>query len=113
MRAGDVVLVRFPFTSLDSTKKRPALLLRATVLTPKIQLLTVAMITSQIDKLKIEGDCLLDAWEAAKLLHPSLVRLAKVATLDLELIDKRLGRLSPSDLNVIRSRFCSLYKFWL
>lgn len=34
------------------------------------------------------GDVLLADWKAAGLLHPSLLRLAKIATIDAELIDK-------------------------
>jgi len=43
--------------------------------TTKNKLVTIAMITSQIDGLKFPGDVLLNEWKAANLLHPSLARL--------------------------------------
>ncbi len=41
-------------------------------------------------------------WKGAGLWHPSLLRLAKVATVDEEVIDKTIGRLSANDLDEAR-----------
>jgi streptogramin lyase len=46
---GSIVIVRFPFTSLEHDKKRPALVLRRTRYSPDLALLTVAMVTSQVE----------------------------------------------------------------
>jgi hypothetical protein len=71
------------------------------------------MITSQIEALKLDGDVLLADWKAAGLLHPSLLRLAKVATIDAELIEKIVGKLTPSDLVKARSAFQGVFSAWL
>lgn len=113
MKPGDVVLVRFPFTDLVAEKKRPALLLAHTPRSSRYRLATVAMITSQIDALKLEGDVLLADWKAAGLLHPSLLRLAKIATIDTELIDKRVGRLTSPDTRAARIAFQGVFSDWL
>lgn len=113
MKAGDVVLVRFPFTDLEAAKKRPALVLAHTARAPRYRLATVAMITSKVDALELEGDVRLTHWKAAGLLHPSLLRLAKVATIDAELIDKVVGRLSSSDLGTTRRTFQRVFSAWL
>jgi hypothetical protein len=60
VKAGDVALVRFPFADLATTKKRPALVLAETVRSPRNRLATLAMITSQVEALRLEGDVLLD-----------------------------------------------------
>lgn len=113
MKPGDIALVRFPFTELAAAKKRPALVLAQTLRSPRNRLATVAMITSQVDALKLDGDVLLGDWKAAGLLHPSLLRLAKVATIDVELIDKVIGKLSSSDLEAARAAFHRLFATWL
>ncbi len=113
MKAGDVALVRFPFTDVASTKKRPALVLAATTRSPRYRLATLAMITSQTEALKLEGDVLLEDWKAAGLLHPSLLRLAKVATIDVELVDKTIGRLSTGDLRAARQAFRRVFSEWM
>ena len=113
MRPGGVALVRFPFTDLAATKKRPALVLARTARSPRNRLATVAMITSQTEALKLDGDILLADWKAAGLLHPSLLRLAKLATIDEQLIDKTIGRLSPGDLRATRTAFREMFAVWL
>jgi mRNA interferase MazF len=112
MKPGDVVLVKFPFTQLLTTKKRPALVMQVASHSPKIKLLTVAMITSRVEGMRLPGDVVLENWKKPELLHPSLVRLCKMATVDQELIIKTMGRLSPTDLKLIRNSFCKLYAFW-
>ena len=113
MKPGDVTLVRFPFTELAADKKRPALVLAATTRSPRNRLATVAMITSQVEALKLPGDVALAEWKDAGLLHPSLLRLAKVATIDAELVDKRLGRLTERDLMAARGAFRQVFASWL
>lgn len=113
MKAGDIVLIKFPFSDLESSKKRPALVLSRSELTPKVGLLTIAMITSKIEGLKIPGDCIVKKWQDAGLLHESLVRLSKIATVDKELMLKKLGSLHHDDLVKIKSAFQKHFKFWL
>jgi mRNA interferase MazF len=113
VKPGDIVLVRFPFTDLASTKKRPALVLAASVRSPRNQLATLAMITSRIESLKLEGDVVLKDWRPAGLLHPSLLRLAKVATVDRELIERAIGRLSSRDHEAARGAFRQVFTAWI
>lgn len=113
MKPGDIALVRFPFTELAADKKRPALILARTARSPRNRLATVAMITSQVEALELSGDVVLTEWKAAGLLHPSLLRLAKVATIDEDLIDKQLGRLSKRDLAAAAGAFRQVFASWL
>lgn len=105
MKPGDVALVRFPFADVATTKKRPALVLAQTVRSPRNRLTTLAMITSQIESLRLEGDVLLDQWKAAGLLHPSLLRVAKIATVEADLVEKVIGKLGPRDHEAAREAF--------
>ena len=113
MKAGDVVLVRFPFTDLGATKKRPALVLAHTARSSRYRLVTLAMITSQVESLRLDGDVVLENWKGGGLLHPSLLRLAKVATVDGDLVDKGIGRLSASDLAATRDAFRRVFSPWM
>jgi mRNA interferase MazF len=113
MKAGEIVLVRFPFTDAATTKKRPALLLARTARSTRYRLATLAMITSQIEAMALEGDVKLADWETAGLLHPSLLRLAKVATVDEELIEKTIGTLSARDMEAARGAFRRVFATWM
>lgn len=113
MKPGDVALVRFPFADLATTKKRPALVLAETVRSPRNRLTTLAMITSQVEALRLEGDVLLDQWKAAGLLHPSLLRLAKIATVETELVEKVIGKLAGRDHAAARDAFPRVFATWM
>jgi mRNA-degrading endonuclease toxin of MazEF toxin-antitoxin module len=76
----------------------------------RYRIATVAMITSQVEALTLDGDI---PWQTAGLLHPSLLRLAKVATIDEELIDKAVGRLSARDLTAARAAFRRVFTSWV
>jgi len=109
---GSVVLVRFPFVDIETTKKRPALVLARTSRSPRNVLVTLAMITSQVEALRIPGDVELDHWQEAGLLHPSLLRVAKVATVDASLVEATIGRLSESDLQAAGTAFRKVFAAW-
>lgn len=113
MNSGAIVLVHFPFSNLRTTKKRPALVLTTVDLADKPALVTVAMITSQVDGIALDGDIRLRDWDAAHLLHPSLVRLAKIATMDVALVQTIIGHLSPRDTATIRTGLRRHLQYWL
>lgn len=110
---GDIVLVRFPFTNLETTKQRPALVLHHTLHTSKIDVMGIALITSQIENYRLKGDVLIKKWKDASLLHPSLIRLSKMATIDSTLVKKKLGRLKMADIESTKKTFSKLFGFWL
>ena len=89
--AGDIVLLKFPFTDASGSKRRPALLLLDT----GDDDIVVARVTGQLSA--TPQDVTLNEWQQAGLLLPSVVRLHKVAALQRSLVDKKLGRLTPGD----------------
>lgn len=112
-KPGDVILVRFPFSDLESSKKRPALVLAQVNLTAKVGLVSLAMVTSKIDGLKISGDCQVKDWASAGLINPSLVRLSKTATVETDIVEKKIGQLKESDFKSVKTAFRRHYAAWI
>ena len=102
-----VVRVPFPFTDRNTTKNRPAVVLSDPLAfnTPAGHSV-MAMITSQANA-PWPLDCALTDLAAAGLPAPSVVRL-KLFTLDHRLIRGEIGRLSPSDVALVRAGLSSL-----
>ncbi len=63
---GDVVLVKFHFSNLESTKKRPGLVLGRIDFSVHLQLYIIAMITSKLDTVKLKGDVKLKIYSSAR-----------------------------------------------
>ena len=98
-KRGDVVLVRFPFTDLTTTKKRPALVISTDFYNQSQINLIIAAITSQTHRLGI-GDCLIQDWREVSLAKPSQVK-AIIATIEQSLVLRKLGTLVPNDMKVV------------
>jgi len=94
---GDVVLVSFPFTGSASGKRRPAVVLVDT----GDQDLVAARVTSQTSRSPFDVD--IQDWRQAGLRLPSIVRVHKVATLQKQLIERRLGTLMHDDWANVRA----------
>lgn len=92
---GDVVKVPFPYTDRSTRQFRPALVISGTDIETTHGLLWVAMITSAQNR-GWEGDFPIPAYAAAGLPAPSVVRSAKIATIDAAQA-QRLGRV-PAEL---------------
>ena len=92
MKQGDLVLVPFPFTDLSGNKIRPALVLMNTTFD-----VTLAFISTQLHWQE-PTDILLPPNGLNGLKKPSLIRLSKLATIDLSLLKGRLGELSTNEL---------------
>ncbi|HRN55021.1 MAG TPA: type II toxin-antitoxin system PemK/MazF family toxin [Agriterribacter sp.] len=93
MAKGDIVLISFPFTNLKGSKLRPAVVLIETT-----EDLTVCFITTQIEW-KEETDLFLQPSGTNGLKRESIVRTAKIATIDRLLSKGLLGRLDQAEMD--------------
>lgn len=91
-KPGDVVLVLFPFTDLESFKKRPALVLSTEAYQRKHKDVIILALTSQSQPSR-ENQI---HWQRAGLPKPTWLKPV-VATISLNLISRQLGHLDRSD----------------
>jgi len=98
---GDVVKVRFPYTDRATRQSRPALVVSTAGVDNAHGLLWVAIITSAKNR-GWPGDVVITNLAAAGLPAPSVIRTAKIATI--EAVDAtRLGNVSATiGKNVLR-----------
>ncbi|MEJ2693185.1 MAG: type II toxin-antitoxin system PemK/MazF family toxin [Candidatus Thiodiazotropha sp.] len=93
---GEVVLVGFPFTNLQTTKKRPAVVISDTAYQQGRPDVILMAITSQMRQPLTFGEYLLRDWQQARLLKPSVLK-PLIATIEQKRIIKTMGQLSPAD----------------
>ncbi len=89
-RVGDVVSVEFPFSDLQTRKRRPGL-----ILVCEIDDLLLARVTTHSPRGAL--DLALAHWEEAGLPCASTIRLTKLATIDRRLVHHRIGHLHAHD----------------
>ena len=92
MKKGSVILIPFPFTDLRGSKIRPAVVLSKSELD-----VTICFITSEF-KWKTEYDISIFPSERNGLKVPSLIRIGKIATIDITLVLGELGELSNFEI---------------
>lgn len=71
---GDVVLVGFPFTDLQSTKKRPGAIISSAHYKKSRTDVILLAITSHVQQPLQSGDVLIEHWQAAGLAKPSIFK---------------------------------------
>ena len=96
----DIVKVPFPYTDRPVRQRRPALVVAAGELETAHGLLWLAMATSAANR-GWPGDVLVSDLTVAGLPIPSIVRPAKIATIEAGDAEP-LGRLPPRDREVVR-----------
>jgi mRNA interferase MazF len=101
-RQGDVIKVPFPYTDRSTRQSRPALVVTTGGIEDAHGLLWVVMITSAENR-GWPGDVQVNNLAAAGLPVPSVIRTAKIATI--EAADAaRLGKVSPSQFRLVARR---------
>ncbi|MBI2927790.1 MAG: type II toxin-antitoxin system PemK/MazF family toxin [Verrucomicrobia bacterium] len=93
---GEVYLCRFPFTSGESSKPRPVLVLFDIGADVVICRITSVMHTSRFDVTILH-------WQQAGLQRPSVIRLNRLVTAEKSVLLHRLGSLSEPDARVIKA----------
>lgn len=97
MKKGDIVLIPFPFTDLSGNKLRPALVLAVSSAD-----ITVAFITSQT-AFREPTDVEIQADAHSGIKKTSLIRPAKLATIDKTFAVGKIGSLASNLLNQVNS----------
>jgi len=99
---GTIVRVPFPYTDRETRQRRPALVVSNGAIGEGERLLWVVMITSAANR-RWADDIPLDVgYEECGLPAPSLIRTAKIATIEKSAADP-LGSLDPERLAAVRS----------
>ena len=101
---GDILLVRFPFTDLTTSKNRPAVILSPQSYMTRFGDIVLMPLTSQPDS---DASLALSQWRAAGLLKPTWVKPI-IGTLTTRLINKRLGKLVDVDEPCVRAALAVL-----
>lgn len=104
MAKGDVLLITFPFTNLSGSKLRPAVILAETSLD-----VTVCFITSQT-QWQEPLDVLISPSIRSGIVKQSLIRTAKIATLDRSLAKGLLGKLPQSEVAILNQNLKVLFQ---
>lgn len=92
----DIVLVPFPFTDQSTTKKRPAVVVSSDAYHRQRPDIILMAITSQFRPVTTVGEVVVQHWEAAGLIKPSVLK-PLLATIEKRLVIRTMGRLHAED----------------
>ena len=98
---GDVVLVRFPFTNQQVSKRRPAVLVSNQSYNQHKPDVILAAITSQVRTPLGFGEATIQDWQAAGLLKPSVLKPV-IVTVEKPMLAHTLGKLRQADQQTLR-----------
>lgn len=98
---GEIILVPFPFTDQTSSKKRPAVVVSTNAYNSDRPDVILMAVTSQMRHLGKTGEAVVEDWQEAGLLKPSLIKPI-LTTIDKSLVLKKLGRLSEKDCHTLQ-----------
>lgn len=101
----DVVLVPFPFTDLSSTRLRPAVV----IANPYGSDVIVAFITTQRSTRPGVADMRVAASPKNGLKRDSIIRCAKVATLDTNILVGQLGTLEKQYQKILQEKVRAVF----
>ena len=96
---GDVVLVSFVFSDETGEKRRPAVIVSSEAYHKSRQEAIIAAITSRIDR-TLAGDLLINDWQGAGLLFPSVVT-GIIRTIKQGMIASKLGVMPRADMEAV------------
>lgn len=100
-KAGDIVLLKFPFSDQTTTKKRPAVIISSDVYHDFYEDIIVMAITSQIYNLNQPGKKIINNWKQSGLLKESAIKAA-VSTIEKNLVIKKIGQLMGEDVVALK-----------
>lgn len=107
-KQGDILIVPFPFTNLNSVKQRPVLVLSKNNHNRNFEDLIVCGITSNLkeknNSVVINNDSLMDGFLPKK----SLIKVDKLFSIHKSLIKKRIGVVGKEVFSEVKEKFLDL-----
>jgi mRNA interferase MazF len=104
---GDIVLVPFPFTDQTAAKRRPAIVVSSDAYHRDRRDVILMAVTSQARPGSGIGESAVEGWKDAGLLKPSVVKPI-LATVDRDLILRKLGTLHDHDREAVRRALAAI-----
>ena len=102
-KTGDILLVKFPFTNLKKSKKRPILVVNSQNDLGDIVCFQITSNSQQTNLLTIQKDELNHSVFAID----SYVKYDKCFTLNTEIVDKKIGEVTSPLLIKLKQLFCN------
>ena len=99
---GQIVLVRFPFTDQHGSKQRPVIVISSTAYNQTRPDIILMAVTSQIRTKPGFGEAMVEDWQAAGLLKPSVIKPI-VFTAEKSIVRKTLGKFEERDCNNLKT----------
>ena len=100
----DIILIKFPFTDNITFKKRPPLILKDT----EDEDIILCRIASK--SYSTSYDLEIKDWAQAGLKLPSFIRVHKLASLEKDMIDIKLGELNTLDKAIVTETINKLFR---
>jgi mRNA interferase MazF len=98
----DIVLVSYPFTNLQTIKKRPGLIISPDDYNAGDDIV-ILFITSNFSSFGRTGDYIIQEWKKSGLPKPSITRM-KFATIEKSIVIKKIGRLHKDDCTSLQDK---------
>ena len=102
-KTGDIILVKFPFTNLKKSKKRPVLVVKSENNLNDIVCFQITSNSKQENLLKIEASDL----EQSILTLESYIKYDKCFTINAEIVDKSIAKVNSNLLEKLKLLFCT------
>ena len=106
-----VVLIPFPFDDLSSSKVRPAVCLTEPI--GQYRHVVLAFITSKVPEELLETDILIasddEDFETSGLRVSSALRLHRMMTATINIVQRELGQLSETKQEIVKSKLKTLF----
>ena len=102
-KQGDIVLVKFPFTTLIKSKKRPVLVMKSTNGYGDFVCFQITSKSTQSNVYTLNNSVFLEK----SLPLSSYVKYDKCFTLSIELVDKKLTSINRAAIEEVKKLFCS------
>jgi mRNA interferase MazF len=103
MKAGDIILLPFPFAELTSIKVRPAVVIGITA--DKYKDLIVSAISSIVPEHLNKNEILIAPGLKNGLRVKSVIKVDRIVTVKRDSIIATLGKLSPVQLTIFKQKF--------
>ena len=100
---GDIILVKFPFTDLKKSKKRPVLIVKDENELGDIVCFQITSNIEQSNLLKIQDKDL----DKKKLSLKSYIKYDKCFTINTSIVDKKIAKVKSNLLSELKLLFCN------